>query len=25
VNGEFKTALEIQDIAQIINFYKSTI
>jgi NADH-quinone oxidoreductase subunit E len=25
VNGEFKTALQIQDIAQIINFYKSTI
>jgi NADH-quinone oxidoreductase subunit E len=25
VNGEFKTAIEIKDIAQIINFYKSTI
>ncbi len=25
VNGEFKTAIEINDIAQIINFYKSTI
>ncbi len=25
VNGEFKTAIEIQDITQIINFYKSTI
>ncbi len=25
VNGEFKTTIEIQDISQIINFYKSTI
>ncbi len=25
VNGEFKTAIAIQDIAQIINFYKSTV
>jgi NADH-quinone oxidoreductase subunit E len=25
VNGEFKTAIAIQDIAQIINYYKSTI
>ena len=25
VNGEFKTAIAIQDIAQIINFYRSTI